>query len=228
MSKSSAEKIKNNRKKILPGYPITIPFNSIDDVREYISKDRITCLLCGKTYKKLGNHLLAIHETTVDEYRNFYHIPWTYGLLCPSSEQAYSKAILKRIDEGFIPPMKVGEEQINKLAKSFKRKKFYGGEIGLNNLGNSAKPKYPLTIAPDGSLETFTDRKIRLQTKRGTSEFQKVMRARAQCQPEVIGKRFGSFWKGRKQTQDHIKKRFANKKQNIILSSITLEILNNL
>ena len=42
------------RRKVLPGFPIEQPFESIEDVREYMSGDKIVCLRCGKEYKELG------------------------------------------------------------------------------------------------------------------------------------------------------------------------------
>ena len=38
----------------LPGYPVKEKFKSREAVENYLSDDRITCLICGRSYKALG------------------------------------------------------------------------------------------------------------------------------------------------------------------------------
>jgi hypothetical protein len=64
---------------IRAGFPIDEPFKSIEAVRDYLSGDRITCLICGNDKKALGNHL-RMHGMTADDYKAKYSIPFDYGL----------------------------------------------------------------------------------------------------------------------------------------------------
>ena len=203
-----------DRRKVLPGFPIVDPFTSIEDVRKYLSGETMVCLLCGKSYKRIGTHLLAIHGLAVDEYKRRYDIPWTYGLICKESSKKYSKAVKKRMSDGWKPPIKVGDGH-KKMISIAKRKCPFKSEVAKQNLSHSkggGKPTHPLTKAPDGSLETFTQKRERLTTKRGTPEFIEKMKNRAQCLPENVKKSgFDKYWLGKKQSESHKSKRFKNR-----------------
>ncbi len=195
------------RRMVLPGFPITTPFESIKDVREYLSGDRMICLLCGKSYKRIGTHLTQIHGVTVDDYKKKYNIPWGYGLICKESSEKYSKAVKKRMDEGWVPPFATGDN-LKKLISVEKRKCPFKGEVATLNLGSHGKPVHPLTQAPDGTLEPHTQKRKRLRTKKGTKEYKEKMRQRPQCQPEaVIERGFNKYWSGKKQSEEHKQKR---------------------
>ena len=192
-------------------YPVLKAFKSIDEVRTYLSGDRIVCLLCGKEYRKLGVHIQKIHGVTPDQYKEQYGIPWTYGLLCSDSSSLYRDAILERIANGYEPPKKTGEElqEYLKNQRECPRK----AEVARSNLGKHAKPRHPLMEGPDGSPETYTARRERLRAKRGTAEFREKMRGRQQCQPEVTRKRLGDYWRGREQTDEHVFRRTGHHKK---------------
>ena len=72
------------RRRIKPGYPVEQPFTNVQNVREYLNADRIVCLRCGKLYKALNKHL-PVHSWTVNQYKEFYGLPWGAGLVCKSS-----------------------------------------------------------------------------------------------------------------------------------------------
>lgn len=86
------------RRVVLPGFPIEEPFESIEAVRAYLQGPRVQCLRCGKLYKDVGKHV-HMHGMTPDEYREMYRIPWTYGLVCPSTHAAYSDSTQRQIAE---------------------------------------------------------------------------------------------------------------------------------
>lgn len=98
------------RRKVLPGFPKNDPFESIGEVREYFSGDKVVCLLCGKEYKRIGFHVEKIHSLTMNDYKQKYKIPWTYGLICDESSERYRDSMKRRISEGFAPPIKTGED----------------------------------------------------------------------------------------------------------------------
>ena len=195
------------RRKILPGFPVNDPFHSIDDVRNYLEGDKIICLLCGKGLRKLGAHIIKIHGMTINEYKKKYKIPWGYGLACTESSELYRINAVRRMEEGWTPALKFGDEQKLMVQKQ-RRACPFKKEIAMKNLGEYLEPKHELTVSPSGDYETLTQKRERERSKRGTEEYSKRMRARPQCQPDVSGKRFGRYWRGRKQTPEHIRKRF--------------------
>jgi hypothetical protein len=196
-----AERRCQSRRKVLQGYPITEPFQSVEAVRDYLSGDRVICLICGKSYKALGIHIEKIHGITVDGYRERYNIPWTYGLVCAESSGNYSTATRRRMDDGWQPPAKTGDAH-RVLVGAPKRKTKFKGEIAKKNLGDRLLPKRPLAIAPDGSVETFTQQRERLSAKRGTEQFKQKMRNRPGMKERGIA--LGRAWRGKKQSPDHL------------------------
>jgi hypothetical protein len=46
------------RRRVKEGYPWTGEFSTSDEVARYIGGDTIECLLCGRTFKRLGVHRL--------------------------------------------------------------------------------------------------------------------------------------------------------------------------
>lgn len=122
------ERIKNKNKELfsdrrarLPGFPKIEPFKSLYEVREYFKGSEIVCLICGKKYKKLGIHLRRIHGADPDVYRHKYSIPWTYGLCGNETSSSHSGAINRRIDGGFMPDEKHGDDH-KKMVKAQRRK----------------------------------------------------------------------------------------------------------
>jgi hypothetical protein len=200
-----SERMRAARRKVLPGYPVNAPFQSILEVREYLAGDRVTCLLCGKNYKDISKHIVKIHNITPDEYRKKYNIPWTYGIVCRETSLAYKDCMIKRMDEGYIPPMKIDAEQAA-MAGVKKRICPFKTEVGILNL--SPHPIHPLMPDPDGKMETFTARRERLTAKKGTKEFHEKMKNRPQVMATV--NILKTYWIGRKQSEEHKRKRFAN------------------
>ncbi len=65
----------------LEGYPWDGRFATPDQINEYFSESKITCLLCGKPFYILSDHLRAVHKITPDQYRGFYGIPCSRRLV---------------------------------------------------------------------------------------------------------------------------------------------------
>ena len=83
------------RRKALPGYPIPAGPFTAEQIVTYLSGDRIVCLLCGKSYRKIsGPHLSKIHGVGVDEYRERYGLPYGTGVLSAASSAAHTRAAL--------------------------------------------------------------------------------------------------------------------------------------
>lgn len=61
------------------------PFETRQEVDEYFRADKIKCLLCGKRFRRLATHLATKHQTSADEYRTQFGLPWTRGLTSETS-----------------------------------------------------------------------------------------------------------------------------------------------
>jgi hypothetical protein len=68
-------------------------FSTLKEVREYLSGDRITCLICGRQMRRLQYMHLRKHGLDADGYRERFGIPWTYSLTSASSRKASSDSI---------------------------------------------------------------------------------------------------------------------------------------
>lgn len=90
-------KRKYRHKQLLPGFPVAVPCPGPDEARAYFAQPKLTCLLCGKAYRLLPNHLRDTHGVEPDEYRAAYRLPWTFGLAGAEVAQAKSKALKKRL-----------------------------------------------------------------------------------------------------------------------------------
>jgi len=81
-------------RKPLAGYPKRFQFESSQDVDDYLSGDRVTCLLCGRSFLSLHKHL-GVHETTEAEYKSRFNIPWKRGLQSSTTRARLKRAGLK-------------------------------------------------------------------------------------------------------------------------------------
>lgn len=189
------------RRRVLEGFPVTRKFESRAEVLEYFSGDKVVCLLCGHEFGSLGQHIRKLHELDPDQYREKYGIPWTYGLTSQRSSAKYSNAVTARMEAGWDPsnPNIAGMAANARLSP-------VKSEIGKMNLGKHAKPKYQLSIGPDGQLHTKSDLRLMAQTKRGTPEFAQKMKDRKYS--EEVRSRFANWWKGKKQSAEHKAARF--------------------
>lgn len=76
--------------KPLPGFPVTALFATREEVDAYLTGDRITCLLCGYSFKGLAPHVEGAHDMSADEYRERYGLPYQRGLVCAETSAARS------------------------------------------------------------------------------------------------------------------------------------------
>jgi hypothetical protein len=89
------------RRVVSIGFPVEPRPFTYDEIEAYFSgSDSIVCLRCGRSLRKLGIHLQRIHSISDDEYREMYGLPWTYGLVCRDTREAYASALQRRIDDG--------------------------------------------------------------------------------------------------------------------------------
>jgi predicted transcriptional regulator len=68
-------------------------------VRRSVSRDQITCLVCGGKHKVLKRHLAVAHQLTPAEYRERYGLKRDYPMAAPSYVEERSQ-IARRIGLG--------------------------------------------------------------------------------------------------------------------------------
>lgn len=160
-----SQKMRISRRTVLPGYPSNESFSSKEDVKQYLSGEKVICLLCGKSYKTLGVHLKCIHGITVDDYKLKYNIPWTTGLACDDTREKHREIRKQQIQDGVITLLSHDElEEYRVKGYKHRRKPFF---------------LKPYTINPEtGKEESDWNKRRRLQTKRGTNEFHERMKNR--------------------------------------------------
>lgn len=74
----------------LLGFPIQSKFSSLNAIHEYLNGDRITCLICGRSYKGLLGHIPK-HGVSADDYKERFGLPFRTGLTS-SGTKAKNKA----------------------------------------------------------------------------------------------------------------------------------------
>jgi predicted transcriptional regulator len=68
-------------------------------IRRSLSRDYITCLLCGRKQKLLKRHLSAAHQLTPPEYRELFGLKRDYPMTAPSYVEMRAE-IAKRVGLG--------------------------------------------------------------------------------------------------------------------------------
>ena len=189
------------RRRVLPGYPKDFVFKNYDEYKEYFVGDRIICLLCGKHYRSLGNHLRVSHETTMDDYKKKYGILWGKSLICNELKGIRSDKTKERIANGeFNFKTLEGRRKQAELARKSKRKP---RSLKLHAVSSQDNiKKYNDLHGFDGSI---TKEKEKNRTKVGTPEFKKKMAERPQC--NLFGEKYKYHWIGKKQSDEWKKKK---------------------
>jgi hypothetical protein len=91
----------------LPGYPRLEAFQTMEEVREYLSQERIDCLLCGRRFKMLNTHLLRVHRMGLREYKLKCGLPLTSGLVSTPTRHLLSEIATERLADE--PPERAKE-----------------------------------------------------------------------------------------------------------------------
>lgn len=118
----------------LEGFPRKEPFTLLTEVKEYLSGDRLVCLLCGKSYQSLQVHIPIVHNTSLDEYKLRYAIPWTYGLLGKDLKETYREAYIRRLEEDENMRVQVEASRLKKGHASFPRRKHQPTTLASNSI----------------------------------------------------------------------------------------------
>jgi len=190
------------RRRVLPGYPKDFVFKDYDEYKQYFVGDRVICLLCGKHYRALGNHLRVSHEVDIDDYKKKYGILWTKSLMCNDLHKIKSDHAKERIANGEFIPVDIEERRKQGMfaRKHIKRRRRNLPLHAVSSALNVAKYNIPR-----GRTGEITRAREANQSKRGTPEFKKKMVGRPQVKAFI--EKYKNYWKGRKQSEEHIRKR---------------------
>lgn len=66
-------------------------FETLVEIEEYFSHDRLMCLECGRTFLTLGQHI-KVHGLDDVSYREKFNIPPKFALACKSSRDKMAAA----------------------------------------------------------------------------------------------------------------------------------------
>lgn len=78
------------------------PFQTMDEVKDYLSGDTIACLICGKQNLSLPKHLYAAHDISPSEYRRQFGIPLSFALMAAPTRAIYATSMSAASLERFI------------------------------------------------------------------------------------------------------------------------------
>ena len=88
---------RTRRQKVLKGFPMRPHNMTQQEQTDYFTGDSIVCLLCGKDYRIINDaHLLRVHNTTQDEYRDMFGIRYGKGLSCGGLTAIRSRQAIER------------------------------------------------------------------------------------------------------------------------------------
>ena len=192
------------RRRILPGYPKNFVFKDYGEYKQYFVGDRIICLLCGKHYRALGNHLRVSHEVDIDDYKKNYGILWGKSLTCNELHEKQSDHAKERVANGeLVPPTIEGRRKQGMLARKHIKIRGRRRNLPLHAVSSALNvAKYNI---PRGRTGEITRAREASQSKKGTPEFKKKMVERPQVKAFI--EKYKNYWKGRKQSKEHIRKR---------------------
>ena len=172
----------------------SVIFTTPEEIEAYFATPKIQCLECGKRYKSLGVHLLTMHEMSTDDYRAAHGIPWTYGLVCPSTRDKYSAAVLRSIASGVL----VLDQANARAHRTGARKPRQPIQDEL-----SARSLARMNAGKTGEATAYRASR----PKRGSPEHKAGESERAKIKPQV--EIIKNWWRGKQQPAAHKALRFA-------------------
>ena len=103
---------------VMQKYPWRGKFRTKTEIDDYLAGNKVQCLICGKLFKALPQHLEKTHDITADDYREQYGLPWRRGLCGIETSKKLSKNMFARRKKGFRPPI---EDAWKKAVRAKKR-----------------------------------------------------------------------------------------------------------
>lgn len=107
----------------MPGFPKKDKFKSKKEVDYYFNGDKIQCLICGKWYKQINNDHLNLHDTTIEEYRERFGLPWTRGLCSCKTHDKRKDHATERVVSGDLDIWSLADKYRHLCHKNGHRKR---------------------------------------------------------------------------------------------------------
>jgi hypothetical protein len=212
-----------------PGYPKKFKFASQTELDAYFNGDHIVCLVCGKKLRSMCTQLKVKHNLTPDDYRAEFGIPWRRKLSCSETSALRRSATISRIESGELVLINASDPiQRARIAAAPKRDKqpvsINASTERINEFTkNNPRPNRWETIERDkvyrirplsSRIKRRARQKAIARTKGvaefGSPEYREKMLARPQL--KVFGEKMAHYWNGKKQSPEHIRKRFKRTK----------------
>ena len=106
----------------IPGFPWKGRFATKNEVDKYFSNDEgIQCLLCGRFWGTLQNHLQLVHGVSHEEYRERYGLHWRKRLVSRKVSKKHSVSLTNRIKNGTFKPKPDSKAAVKKILAGFRR-----------------------------------------------------------------------------------------------------------
>jgi hypothetical protein len=133
---------------------------------------------------------MKIHELSIDEYKQSYGIPWTYGLVGTDTSALISSNSQRLVNEGKIckPEDLEKAQALSGPGQQRKRSESVVG-VAIENIQMLNRKK-----GYDGTIR----RKRANLPRRGTPEYLSLMQKRPQCHSPETLKRLRTIWVGKK------------------------------
>lgn len=101
----------------LPGYPWEGKFQTVEEIRHYLDQTKLVCLLCGREFALLSQHLRMTHDMEADRYKEMYGLRWTTALAGVDHREAMGQRLRRTRALGKISPSP-SPEHIKKLRRA--------------------------------------------------------------------------------------------------------------
>ena len=161
--KLNEAKYRRNRK-ILPGFPKTNKFETIEEIELYFEGQKIQCLLCGRKLMALGHHLTKIHSMTNIEYKLRYGLPMNKGLTSSEFHKENSE-MQKNLYKAGVNPLSKKKNRLKGSRAAKKVAKNRHLDQPFNKKRQSNTHKYSSSVYPK-----YTEEQIKAIEERAKAE----------------------------------------------------------
>jgi hypothetical protein len=197
---SGDEKRKRIRRIVSNGFPVDPHPVTIEELARYFGEEHCVCLQCGREFRSVGNHLEKLHDLTPDDYRAMYGLPWTFGLTCRSLKKRNSETAKQKIADGITKLPDNARELAMNSKKRPKARQDWFMEQAMSNM-------MALHQGHSSDVRAARDRRSMLWRRMTPEQRSAVRGASHHCRS--FGLIAGMFFRGKKLSQETMRKRFA-------------------
>ncbi|AWB20853.1 hypothetical protein DA075_07950 [Methylobacterium currus] len=124
------------------------PFQTREAVEDYLSGDRLKCLLCGKAFRGLGHHLPRAHGVSVEAYQDALGLPRSRGLVGSDTRARFSASVTKTREAGKLEEAQrslvVGAQEASRASARVERRPYHRAMMREHALALSGR-ETPIT-----------------------------------------------------------------------------------